>query len=140
MKKYRVIYQQESSELTIPFGEQGLRYGNTYYDVDGKVCYNVKIFMEKINQYITLKSDTNPQVIFNKIFNDSVEFQLVDEYMNSFEDVANDDYKQMGERKVLERNFYEFRDIECSEEVQEEYSKYENKEDFFNKSKSICEF
>lgn len=111
MKIFKVLDTIESAKLA-----NG--YPGEYYDVDGKICFKVKVF-EEVNEYI-VKAWSEEAII--KRFGRKVEIEFLEDDHNVFNKAAPQDYINfISNSKTISRIFLRFEDKACAPEVQERY-------------------
>ena len=129
MKIFKVIIKTETLELV-----NG--YPSEYYDVDGKVCFKVKIF-EEITEY---KVKGSEEAVRNRLKKSNiVSIEYLEDSYNIWDKAAPDDYVSfLGKGKLKTRTYKTEADKQCSPEVQEFYLK--DKEAYLNRPLILSEF
>jgi len=113
MKKYKVIVEEISESLTIPYDD---KTKNKYYIVNDKVSFSMNIYHDKVEYVVEAKSEK-----FLNNFNNVLSCDIIDEYEKLFEKVVPDDWFSIKYRKVLNSTFFKTEDRACSSEVQKRY-------------------
>ena len=126
MKIFKVIDTIKVNEL--------VDYPSKYYDVDGKLCYKVKVFEETIEYKVKAFNEDH---IREKVERE-LEITFIENFENQFSKIAPNDYVKFERSKTINKKFIGFEDAECSEEVQEEYSK--DPENFMKKPLTFSDF
>jgi len=129
MKVFKVIVKNEKTELA-----NG--YPSDFYDVDGKICFKVKLF-EEISEY---KIKGSEEAIRNHLKDSNiVSVEYLEDFNTVWDKAAPEDYiSWIGKGELITRTYKGEEDQPCRRDVQETYSK--DREAYMNRGLNSLEF